>query len=244
MFRLGSAAVVLGLGVLTTAACAETVRGKASLPQNNADFAHDPQITNLGVDAPVLPSQRQSQNAPRNAGPGGSSASDSTLGDYLDGQGISAYPVPAGAGLTVEVSPPTGWQASKPENDSQQVALELPAAGGDGVYAFMTVDVYRLSEAPPAADLVAAAKNSIAAAGNVQTADDQPYQGNASTAGIVAVTSKQGSRVVKVLRYTFVRDNAASATYIVASAVVCGTESWQSMRDDLLRLDSGMRLRN
>ena len=80
-FRLGSAVAVLGLSMITTAACAQTVHGRASLPHNNADFAHDPQITNIGVDAPVSPSKQQSPNTPRNSGSGDSGSSGSTLGD-------------------------------------------------------------------------------------------------------------------------------------------------------------------
>ncbi|MGL6233942.1 MAG: LpqN/LpqT family lipoprotein [Segniliparus sp.] len=218
--------------MITTVACAQTIRGRASLPQNNTDFVHDPQITNIGVDAPA--------STPKEQSAGGSGASGGTLGDYLRQNGVAIAPVPAGQGLTVTVPMPNGWKPSKPEGVSQQVAFELPAEGSDAVYAFMTVDVYQLSKTPPPEGLLASAKNSIAEAGNIQTSNDTPYQGNPSTVGIVTVTTKQGSRVVEILRFTFVQDPSSSTTYMTKSAIVCGTDNWQNMRDDLLGLDSGM----
>ncbi|ADG97998.1 hypothetical protein Srot_1535 [Segniliparus rotundus DSM 44985] len=234
--RLKLAALLLCLGVCVTAACTQTVRGRASLPEDNIDLAHDPQITNIGVDTPV-------------AEPGASdsshdSASDATgtgLNDYLKQHGVSAYPSGAGQGLTVTLRPPSDWQQEKPDGPEQQVAVSLPA-GDDGLAALMHIDVYKLSANPPIADLVAAANADIDAAGKVQGTTDTPYQGNPSIAGIVAVTTKQGNRVVEVLRYTFVHDDSSSTTYIVHSVIVCAQSNWGSMRGDLLALDSSARL--
>ncbi|EFV12355.2 hypothetical protein HMPREF9336_02794 [Segniliparus rugosus ATCC BAA-974] len=228
---------MLVLGMSVSAACTKTVHGKASLPQNNTDLAHDPQITNIGVDTPVSTRKEGSSSSA-----GGSDATGSDLSDYLSEKRVAVAPVSAGQGLTVSVRTPSGWKPSQTNGASQQVSIVLPS--DDGVYALMTVDVYRLSQTPPTAELIAAAKNSINAAGNLQTPNDTPYQGNPSTAGIVTVTTKKGSRVVEVIRYTFVQDASPSTTYLVESVIVCGTNNWESMRNDLLRLDSSMSFDN
>jgi hypothetical protein len=235
--RLRLAVLVACLGMFGTAACTQTVRGKASLPQDNVDLAHDPQITNIGVDTPAA--------APTASDSSHDSASASTgagLNEYLKQRGISAYPSGAGQGLTVTLRPPSAWQQEKPESPEEQVSLSLPASDGDGVAALMYIDVYKLSGNPPTTDLVAAANTDIDAAGKVQGTTDTPYQGYPSVAGIVAVTTKQGNRVVEILRYTFVQDDSSSTTYVVNSVIVCVQSNWGSMRNDLLALDSSVRL--